>query len=393
MPRAADLAAAADAGVISKDQADRLAGYLSEQTAPTDGDPGDEESLRFIRSFHDVFIAVGVLLVWIGLSIVVGQIAASPFQIDGGEFPEVNRAAFLISAGANAAAALLFWIGAEFFAGRQRRLLPSIMIFLGFFSFALSVVGSLYVWAFFNGAGEISVESGVFDELSIWIRLFPIVLAGAAVAISAGFYARFRLPFSMGWLGASASLVLAALLFAVAPQVVADGFFVLLLACGILMLAAGVWWDARDPERRTRASDNGFWLHFFAAPVILTGALWWSRLGPGFTSAENTDLTFGGAQSIVTLVILGAFAVISLLINRRALIVAGLISAGVAIGALINASGLDGAWVAASTLLALGGTVVLLGAGWRGVRRVLTAPFPKTGAMARVIPPVTVGEG
>lgn len=89
---------------------------------------------------------------------------------------------------------------------------------------------------------------------------------------------------------------------------------------------------------------------------------------------------------------IGVFAIVSLLINRRALIVAGLITAGVAIGVLVNQAGLGQAAVIAVTLLLLGGVVVLLGAAWTPVRRVLTAPFPNSGPLARIIPPANSAQ-
>jgi hypothetical protein len=40
----------------------------------------------------------------------------------------------------------------------------------------------------------------------------------------------------------------------------------------------------------------------------------------------------------------------------------------------------------------LGGIVVLLGVAWTPVRRVLTAPFPNAGLIARIIPPPVHGH-
>lgn len=96
--------------------------------------------------------------------------------------------------------------------------------------------------------------------------------------------------------------------------------------------------------------------------------------------------------AIVSLVVIAVFALISLLINRRALIVSGLLTTGVALAVLVNQLGLDGAGVAAVTLLVLGGIVVLLGVAWTPVRGVLTAPFPSSGVIARIIPPVAHGH-
>ena len=90
---------------------------------------------------------------------------------------------------------------------------------------------------------------------------------------------------------------------------------------------------------------------------------------------------------------IGVFALVSLLINRRALIVSGLLTAGVSIGVIVNSAGLGAGAVIAVTLLTLGGIVVLLGAAWNPVRGLLLAPFPSEGPLARIFPPANANEG
>jgi len=61
-----------------------------------------------------------------------------------------------------------------------------------------------------------------------------------------------------------------------------------------------------------------------------------------------------------------------------------------AIGVLVSKTGLDVGWTVGLSLLILGGLMVLLGGGWKTVRRILVSGFPKTGWIARIIPPETV---
>jgi hypothetical protein len=93
------------------------------------------------------------------------------------------------------------------------------------------------------------------------------------------------------------------------------------------------------------------------------------------------------AQAAVTLLVVLVLGLISLLINRRALIVSALLTTGVAIGVLMNAAGLGAGALAASTLIVLGALVLILGAGWHSVRRALLRWVKPDGLWARVFPP------
>ncbi|MEP3073981.1 MAG: hypothetical protein ABJQ26_14410, partial [Maricaulis sp.] len=97
--------------------------------------------------------------------------------------------------------------------------------------------------------------------------------------------------------------------------------------------------------------------------------------------------------AVTALVVIGLFALVSLLINRRALIVSGLVTAGVSIGVIVNSTDLGAGVVVAVTLLVLGGIVVLLGAAWNPVRRILLLPIPQDGPLGRIFPPVSAAEG
>jgi hypothetical protein len=77
------------------------------------------------------------------------------------------------------------------------------------------------------------------------------------------------------------------------------------------------------------------------------------------------------------------FAVIAVVIDRRAMLVSGLTYAGIAFGSLLRQTGLSD-MTAPATLLALGIFVLLLSAGWRALRRAVLLPFPIS--IARLLP-------
>ena len=61
------LEAAAAAGVIKAEQVGPLHDFLASQAAGVSAAPSGEEDLRFIRNFHDLFLATGIVLLAIGL--------------------------------------------------------------------------------------------------------------------------------------------------------------------------------------------------------------------------------------------------------------------------------------------------------------------------------------
>jgi hypothetical protein len=164
-----------------------------------------------------------------------------------------------------------------------------------------------------------------------------------------------------------------------------------MLIVGLALFTAGVAFDVRDPARATRLSDNGFWLHMAAAPFILNGALGCiaSIIAPGAWSgvAALTAEGKGATLAAANLVIVVFLGLVSLLINRRALIVSALLTAGISVGVLLNSAGLSAASLAAGTLLTLGAFVLVLGAGWHKARALLLRRVPRSGLMARVFPP------
>lgn len=347
------------------------------------GSPAGEEELRFIRNFHDIFLSIGIMMFAAGLGIVS---SLGIQEIVGPDRSDWRAIAWMV-AGVSFVDAAIMWLMAEFFARTRRLFLPSIVILIVFVAFVVAGVFTVYVATF--GGDEIKE----IEDAAKQLKLLPLILSGGATLATFGFYLRTRLPFAMGF----GALALAAVgVSAVAyhdPQAVVKNAMLLQLAAGLFMFALGVFFDARDPERRTRLSDNGFWLHFFAAPMIFAAVISMTTGGGvGMFSRLSQEMAGGPplnetAAAATTLTVVIVFALISLLINRRALLVAGLLSAAVAMGVLISKTGLNGAWTAALTLLLLGGAMVLLGGGWHAVRRVLVAPFPKSGLIARIIPP------
>ncbi|MEZ5922222.1 MAG: hypothetical protein R3C60_12855 [Parvularculaceae bacterium] len=336
-----------------------------------------EEELRFIRNFHDVFLSLGIAMFSAGLAIATA-VALGPVLKSVGQDAS---GPLLTIAGAAGVDAVIMWLMAEFFARGRRLFLPSIVILIGFSMFMTVAAAAIYGWhigadrEFFDGLEHTGLEGAVRKTSEALI-----FIGGVTTLAIFAFYARMKLPFAMGLGGYALAGTGAAAIFWAFPNEAVNYVQLLQLGSGVFLFLLGVYFDARDPERKSRISDNGFWLHFFAAPLILNSALGMA------VGAENIIAHQTGA-AVTVLVIVFSFAFVSLLINRRALLVAGLIYALIAGGFLISKVGLSGGWTLAVTLLVMGGAMVLLGGGWHALRRIVVAPFPKEGLIARIVPP------
>ncbi|MBR9826382.1 MAG: hypothetical protein GYB36_11370 [Alphaproteobacteria bacterium] len=377
-----------------------------------------DEMLPFLNNFHDIFTTIGVVILLGGLGAGAGQILGG-LEFAEGEMPWQASLMGLI-----AGFALASWLLSALLVGRQRRILPGIVL-SGAFTVAMGVVltwgytqllvhgfgineASLEL-AFENSEGDEFTRDAVMsfaNELPWVVRLLPVAAVLAFLIPAYSYYRNFRLPFAGGLVGLGAIALFSVLALIVDPYTTIVYAPTVNLLAGAALLLAGIVFDMRDPERTTRLSGTGFWLHFFAAPILLGAVLnvtqiGWSLQEADFTQMEDNNLFAalaadnGNAMALAAtaLIVIGVFALVSLLINRRALIVSGILTAGISIGVLVNETGLGGGAVAAITLLVLGGIVVLLGAAWNPVRSILLAPFPSSGPIARLFPPADLSEG
>ena len=387
-----------------------------EGAAPSDADnyrgrPQDE-MLPFLNNFHDIFTTIGILILSGGLALGVGQIINGLGAEAGSTSWQLTVIALI------AGVAVVYWLISAVIVGRQRRILPGIALSLGFAVSAGLALG----WLYFLFVTEVAGVSGETFEAAFgnieggepnrdvfmsavgalpWqVRIAPIAFGLAGLLPIGLYYLTYRLPFSGGLTGVALVGLAVLTLMTVDPYTTLVYNPTVSVAAGLALFLAGVFFDMRDPGRTTRLSGTGFWLHFFAAPALLGSVLGvtqtgWSlglddfnnRVTPFFMGEEMANEQ-AVSIAVVTLTVIGIFALISLLINRRALIVSGLLWAGVSIGVLVNQLGLGVGAVAAVTLLALGAVVVILGAAWNPLRGILVAPFPSRGPLARLFPPV-----
>jgi hypothetical protein len=356
----ADLKAAVDAGALTQDQATRFEGFLK-----TRSDPDrmlDPENLRFLTNFNDVFLAIGMGVLIAGVAFLSANTLGAAMGL--------SKWAISVSA---LPVLVVAWALAEYFCGRRRLLLPSMVLAVAICAASSALVGSLFLP---NGV-DFHVED---DSWAGFASTMGFAAFGGSALAALGLFFRFRLPFSLFLLAAS----LAGVFYTAVARFTGDAHLftggVVMLIAGLATLVAAIAFDARDPNRASIWSDGAFWLHMAAAPQIIFG-LRGLILGSNFAPGSSID----AAIMLVTLV---AFGLFSLALNRRALIVSGLLSFATALWVLVDeAGGGKGANTLMLTALLVGGSIVLLGGGWRTARRALLRLVPHNGFAGRIFPP------
>jgi hypothetical protein len=323
------LALALSRNLLTTSQVEGLR-RIEAELRPSRLDPPDEEKLRFISGFGDIFVSIGLLLF-------IGAIAYFGDRLSG------------IDAGAPIAVALASWLLAEFFTLKRRMALPSILLLIAF-------SGSVFLATFFL----ISPATSPFDPQAG----AAMAAGGAASAVAALLhYARFHVPITVAAGAAGLVAIIAGLLRGLGFEMYTTLLHPVLFLCGIAVFATAMRFDMADPLRQTRRTDIAFWLHLLAAPLIVHPVL--SRM------LESETLTSANALAILAVFVI--LAGVAVLVNRRAILVSGLAYAGYAFGALIDEAGLSDT-ATPLTLLALGTLVLLLSAGWNVLRsRILRA--------------------
>lgn len=88
------------------------------------------------------------------------------------------------------------------------------------------------------------------------------------------------------------------------------------LAMGLAVFSFAMWWDGKDLQRTNYRSDVAFWLHILAAPLIVSGVF-------SFVAMYG-ESAIGVGHAIAVTLVYACLAVVSLWIDRRALMLAAL---------------------------------------------------------------------
>lgn len=331
----AKLQSAVSAGVIDRETAEKLMPFL--QRGNTEGEiaaGADEEQLRLITSFNDIFVTIGLVL-FLGALYYLAL-----------EFGSVFAAG---------SAAVACWVLAEFFTRRKRMALPSIVLLLAFTGMVLTAALSFLAGGMNGTIFEHVTNNGPALSMA----------ALAAAAATAAHWLRFKVPITVAAGLAALIIMVLAVLESVLPEIVVTHQLPVFLPIGLATFALAMWYDASDRERRTRRTDVAFWLHLLAAPIIVHPIV--SSLGVTDSSAP------GDAMLIIGMFLILCF--MALIVDRRALLVSSLGYLAYAAYSLVATTG----WSTAATsvaVLVVGAVVLMLSAAWRPLREIAVGLAP-----------------
>ncbi len=342
---------AVSAGAIDAASADHLLEYLAK--GDKQGNQlADEEQFRFLTSFNDIFVVIGIVL-FLGAII---ALVPHGFIADSTSLSRLNQLE------PTAIAAVASWGLAEIFTRRRRMALPSIVLLLTFVGFSFIAALSVY---------DIAANNSPSDSSPFGLATASLVSVVAALL----HWLRFKVPITVA-AGAAAVAGLALSLVAyAAPTSLPDFPYFTILPAGVLILAAALWYDSTDRLRVTRRTDIAFWLHLLAAPLIVHPIVYPLTKGSGLTPTTAT-------------VIIGLFTILSLLallIDRRALLVSSLTYFGYAAWQMIKLAGLENTGTALAVLI-VGTTVLALSVSWQFLRGALVAIMPNS--IKLQVPPI-----
>lgn len=376
MLNSSDLDAAVMEGIISRDQADRLVDFARRTANPNDdalefSQDTRDEPFRLLRGFRDFFIAVGIVIFAVGAtSLAIGFLgvynAVEGFVI-GSDNQAIGLVAteFAVRAVLNCLGLVLVAVALAEWITRYLRLpLASLVISIVFSLWTGALLVALMTFVF----PDVALRPGLLSDA--WV----VAYFGAILGMLA-FYWRYRLPFALLPLAVAAVGLLSMIIqAAIGEQQSEEHTRFIVGGLGFLVFLAAMWFDLSDRLRVKRYSECAFWLHLLAAPMMVHAML-------SDQLINSTDIT-------LVFVTLAFLALIALLIDRRALLVAGLSYFAIAISEIISSSDVMGDQQFAFTAAILGACVLCLGLGWSPIRRGLLGLLPFEALKSR-LPPVT----
>ena len=328
-----DLKAAVQRGILTEAQSAQLIALVSARHTVKAGVAAVEEPFVLFKGFNEIFVVVGLVILfigWVGVATILGLDLDAP----GGVTTAAMAGLTIVG---------LAGIG-RYFTTKRRMVAPSIalsiMTALAAIVLGFAVLGSP-LWTYSGTA--VSLFVAVVMTGHYWVFRIPF---SAAIIAGAAYYALFSTWSVRGF---------EAVVFGTGGQ--ETSLIVMTIAFGLAVFGLAMRLDLSDPLRVSTRSATAFWLHVVAAPAIVnTVAL--RLLADGSTVAQAGLLAF-----------LLLIAVVAVVIDRRSFLISG---AGYSVA--LAATLFDGG--AAIAILILGLGLVLLGAGWDRLRARLMTALP-----------------
>ncbi len=294
-----------------------------------------QEPLRFVRSFGDIFITLGIFIIVISINMT-----------------SLNGYYYLIPIA-------VFILIAEWLVRLRRLVLPGIAILISILFFINK--------AFLFYSSEATFLG--FNTTSLTLTSISCLL----------FYIRYNMPFSL--LPLAASLVTITLI-QIGSDILKNP--IIFVIPGFIIFCFAMWFDIRDTKRQSYLSDSAFWLHLIAAPLIVHGAMIaLLSSDQSITPWINRNLMMG--------IFFACFFLIALFIDRRAILISTQIYAIYALTQLFSHDLIDSKNVMIYVLMALGMVVIFFGTYWYKTRNIIFSPL-RNNKISRYVPDLNIQD-
>lgn len=236
-----DIEDAVAGGAVSAEQAASLRKFVAARTGtPT----ADEEHVRILQGFNDLYVYTSSILLMFGL----GWLGS---KIDTGSGPSFFIPLLI---------GLACWGLSEFFVKRKRLALTGITL-------AWLLVYSVYFTVILVAAQILGPGSGPDTG-----KLVSVVAALIACGVAFLHWKRFDEPISVSLIAATGAIAVMSLVSLVAPDDPNGTLgFVVLALLGVGTLFFALTWEGKDIYRISRKADIAFWLQMTAAWETIIG--------------------------------------------------------------------------------------------------------------------------
>ncbi len=283
-----------------------------------------EEPLKFIRSFGDIFITLGIVL----LVLASHQINISGYY-------------YLIPAAG-------FVVLAEWLVRVRKLVLPGMAILIAILYFVNKAVA-------FNHNEATTLSLAVLSVTSLL------------------YYLRYRMPFSLLPLVAG---ILAIIMLQLGMDLLEKPWVFILL--GLIVFTIAMGFDIQDTARKSHLSDSAFWLHLLAAPLIVHGTMVTLLINnPAWLQSINKE--------VIMIIFFAAFFLIALFLDRRAILISTQIYVIYALTQLLQSHISSTQNVLMYILIGLGLFVIFFGTYWYKTRSLIFG-FLQPYSISRYIP-------
>lgn len=333
------LTKAVASGLLTQEIADQL--RVLEATSPhTD----DIEKWRLISGVGDVLVLFGIILFTGSVGLLFGHITAW-----------VGLLGFTAAT----------WGASEYFLKKQKMPLPKLL---------LSFLFSLGVFLIF-----FTKNWHQFKPINTWTDLPELSLSLFLTGIfSIFYYIRFKTTITP-------ALILGTLCLGgyyhftqITGSYKNIYTFYILPIVGIFTLIGAIRLDYMDQKRLTKIAETALWLHLLAAIVIVHPIMLWASPNLGANPGEKEILDAINNQAKIRSLFVVIISIVSLIIDRRAMIVSSIFYAMVSFTQLPKAYYFEYKGVVEALIfLTLGSLILILGLGWYRVRARLLRLLPK----------------